>query len=127
MGQCEPRTREQRMGHACIECGCPRAGAETPLEHGPEDASRTAILSSELECGLVSGHAGLLRRRARARTPSARGGRRDVLRREVAERFLEEVGGDDAELASYLRIEDRELEVGWAEPTSGESDGDATR
>jgi hypothetical protein len=37
------------------------------------------------------------------------------------------VRGDDAQLASYLRIEERELEVGWAEPTSGESDGDATR
>jgi hypothetical protein len=31
---------------------------------------------------------------------------------EDAERFLEEVRGDDPELASYLRIEERELEAG---------------
>jgi hypothetical protein len=30
--------------------------------------------------------------------------------REDAERFVEEVRGDDPELASYLRIEERELE-----------------
>ena len=34
------------------------------------------------------------------------------IRREDAERFIEEVRGDDPELASYLRIEERELEVG---------------
>ena len=33
-------------------------------------------------------------------------------RREVAERFIEEVRGDDSKLASYLRIEERELEAG---------------
>jgi hypothetical protein len=33
-------------------------------------------------------------------------------RREDAERFIEEVRGDDPELASYLRIEERELEAG---------------
>ena len=32
--------------------------------------------------------------------------------REDAERFIEEVRGDDPELASYLRIEERELEAG---------------
>jgi hypothetical protein len=32
------------------------------------------------------------------------------IRREDAERFIEEVRGDDPELASYLRIEERELE-----------------
>jgi hypothetical protein len=34
------------------------------------------------------------------------------IRREDAERFIEEVCGDDPELASYLRIEERELEAG---------------
>jgi hypothetical protein len=34
------------------------------------------------------------------------------IRREDAERFIEEVRGDDPKLASYLRIEERELEVG---------------
>ena len=32
------------------------------------------------------------------------------IRREDAERFIEEVRGDDPELAGYLRIEERELE-----------------
>ena len=39
------------------------------------------------------------------------------IRREDAERFLEEVCGDDPELAAKLRIEERELEAGgrnWA-------------
>jgi hypothetical protein len=31
------------------------------------------------------------------------------IRREDAERFVEEVRGDEPELASYLRIEEREL------------------
>jgi hypothetical protein len=34
------------------------------------------------------------------------------VRREDAERFIEEVRGDDPELASHLRIEERELEAG---------------
>ena len=34
------------------------------------------------------------------------------LRREDAERFIEEVRGDDPDLASHLRIEERELEAG---------------
>ena len=34
------------------------------------------------------------------------------IRLEDAERFVEEVRGDDPELASYLRIEERELEAG---------------
>jgi hypothetical protein len=34
------------------------------------------------------------------------------IRREDAERFIEEVRGDDPELASYLRIVERELEAG---------------
>jgi hypothetical protein len=34
------------------------------------------------------------------------------IRREDAERFVEEVRGDDPELASYLWIEERELEAG---------------
>jgi len=33
------------------------------------------------------------------------------VRREDAERFIEEVRGDDPDLASYLRIEERELEA----------------
>ena len=33
-------------------------------------------------------------------------------RREDAERFIEKVRGDDPELATYLRIEERELEAG---------------
>jgi hypothetical protein len=35
-----------------------------------------------------------------------------LVRSEDAERFVEEVRGDDPELASYLRIEERELEAG---------------
>jgi hypothetical protein len=34
------------------------------------------------------------------------------VRRENAERFIEEMLGDDSELASHLRIEERELEAG---------------
>jgi hypothetical protein len=34
------------------------------------------------------------------------------IRREDAERFIEEVRHDDPGLASYLRIEERELEAG---------------
>ncbi len=34
------------------------------------------------------------------------------VRREDAKRFIEEVQGDDPDLASHLRIEERELEVG---------------
>ena len=34
------------------------------------------------------------------------------IRREDAERFIEEVRGDDPELASYLRIEEPEVEAG---------------
>jgi hypothetical protein len=34
------------------------------------------------------------------------------IRREDAERFIEEVRGDDPELASYLRIAEWELEAG---------------
>lgn len=37
------------------------------------------------------------------------------LRREDAERFVEGVRGDEPELASYLRVEERELEAGGAE------------
>ena len=40
------------------------------------------------------------------------------VRREDAERFIEEVRGDEPELASYLRIEERELEAGRAELAS---------
>lgn len=34
------------------------------------------------------------------------------VRREEAERFIEEVRGDDPEVAAKLRIEERELEAG---------------
>ena len=34
------------------------------------------------------------------------------VRREDAERFIEEVRGDDPEMAAKLRIEERELEAG---------------
>jgi hypothetical protein len=34
------------------------------------------------------------------------------VRREDAERFVEEIRGDDPELARHLRIEERELEAG---------------
>jgi hypothetical protein len=37
---------------------------------------------------------------------------REHRRREDAKRFIEEVRGDDPDLASYLRIEERELEAG---------------
>jgi hypothetical protein len=36
----------------------------------------------------------------------------EIIRREDAERFIEEVRGDDPELAAKLRIEERELETG---------------
>jgi hypothetical protein len=35
------------------------------------------------------------------------------VRREDAERFIEEIRGDDPELAKPLRIEERELEAGY--------------
>ena len=38
-----------------------------------------------------------------------------LVRREDAERFIEEVRVDDPKLASYLRIEERELEAGGPE------------
>lgn len=34
------------------------------------------------------------------------------VRRENAERFVEQIRGDEPELAAYLRIEERELETG---------------
>ncbi len=34
------------------------------------------------------------------------------MRREDAERFIEEVRGDDPELAAKLRVEERELDAG---------------
>ena len=34
------------------------------------------------------------------------------VRREDAERFIEDVRGDEPEIASHLRIEERELEAG---------------
>ena len=40
---------------------------------------------------------------------------RDVHPREDAERFIEEVRGDEPEMAAKLRIEERELEAGGAE------------
>jgi hypothetical protein len=44
-----------------------------------------------------------------------------LVRREDAERFVEEVRGDDTELASYLRIEERELEAGARNGSRGSS------
>ena len=38
------------------------------------------------------------------------------IRREDAERFIEEVHGDDPELASYLRVDERELHAGGVNP-----------
>ena len=35
------------------------------------------------------------------------------VRREDVERFIEEVHGDEPDLAAKLRIEERELEAGW--------------
>ena len=56
------------------------------------------------------------RRRDHGRFLGLRGvGSRDRLvgaGREDAERFIEEVRGDDPDIASYLRIEERELEAG---------------
>jgi hypothetical protein len=40
---------------------------------------------------------------------TARRGSTRFIRREDAERFIEQVRGDEPELASYLRIEEREL------------------
>ena len=37
---------------------------------------------------------------------------RSFIRREDAERFIEEVRGDEPEIAAKLRIEERELEAG---------------
>ena len=39
------------------------------------------------------------------------------MRREDAERFIEEIRGDEPELATYLWIEERELEVGGGPAT----------
>ncbi len=39
-------------------------------------------------------------------------GRETFARREDAEKFLEELGGEDSELGSALRIEEHELEAG---------------
>jgi hypothetical protein len=36
------------------------------------------------------------------------------VRREDSERFVEEIRGDEPELAAFLRIEERELEAGGA-------------
>jgi len=48
----------------------------------------------------------------RSRTDNPLGEALEVyLRREDAERFIEEVRGDDPELAKPLRIEERELEA----------------
>jgi hypothetical protein len=44
---------------------------------------------------------------------------------EDAERFIEEVRGDDPERASYLRIAERELEAGGLNQV--EAGGDASR
>ncbi len=44
------------------------------------------------------------------------------IRREDAERFIREVRGDDPELASYLRIEERELEAGAPSGNMGQSE-----
>ncbi len=41
------------------------------------------------------------------------------IRREDAERFVEDVRRDDPEVASYLRIEERKLEAGGAELRRG--------
>jgi hypothetical protein len=38
--------------------------------------------------------------------------RRDLVRCEDADRFINEVRGDDPEVAAKLRIEERELEAG---------------
>jgi hypothetical protein len=54
-----------------------------------------------------------LRRHRRPLQPRSPARRRveTFLRREDAERFVEEVRGDDPELAANLRIEERELEA----------------
>jgi hypothetical protein len=44
--------------------------------------------------------------------PTRPTGSLDAHRREDAERFIEEMRGDEADLASYLRIEEREFEAG---------------
>ena len=44
------------------------------------------------------------------------------IRREEAERFIEEVRGDDPEVAAKLRIEERELEEAGAELTRARSE-----
>jgi hypothetical protein len=52
------------------------------------------------------------RRRTLVAWPSAGRWLETFIRREDAERFIEEVRGDDPELASYSRIDERELEAG---------------
>ena len=49
---------------------------------------------------------------SREQPARGRSGAQDMLRSEDAERFVEEVRGHDPDLASYLRIEERELEAG---------------
>ena len=45
------------------------------------------------------------------------------IRREDAERFIEEVRGDDPEVAAKLRIEERELEAGGLNSTTANAEG----
>jgi hypothetical protein len=76
----------------------------------PEPASRTTSLG-----GLHHSSAGDRVRDHRQALIAGSSSRRPVetfVRREDAEHFVDEVRGDDPELASHLRIEKRELEVG---------------
>jgi len=58
---------------------------------------------------------------SRSVTPSRR-----IVRREDAERFIAEVRGDDPDLASYLRIEEREVEAAAKYLISRSSHANAT-
>jgi hypothetical protein len=60
---------------------------------------------------------GALRLRVRWAKPSRR------LSAEDAERFIEKVRGDDPELASHLRIEERELKAGGLNLAVAEAEG----
>ena len=59
------------------------------------------------------------RRCASSCDQSGAGAIETFIRREDAERFVEEVRGDEPELASYLLIEERELKTGGAELLAG--------
>ena len=90
-----------------------------------EHLGPTAIVSAVLQCAIID---------LRSTPDHPLGGALETfIRREDAERFIEEVRGDDPELASYLRMEERGLVGGRAQgaermpgPLGAQPDDDVT-